>query len=132
MGLPRTLSTNTITNTAVVAATETVIATLTGINSAGPDTQIVLDAWAAFTTGTLVTAARLRIRRDSLTGTAVADTGAVTAGIAASAPTVMGVNGQDSIPESANRTYVLTLTTTGAGTNDTVTAVELQAAYNPN
>lgn len=129
MGIPKTLSTNTITTTSIPAATETVIATLTGIDTVFSETNIILDAWAAFTTGTLVTAARLRIRRDSLTGTVVADTGAVTAGIAASAPTTMAVNGNDPLPASANRTYVLTLATTGAGTNDTVTAVELQAAY---
>ncbi len=131
MGIPRTLTTHAITTASVPAATETVVATLTGVDTQWPDTNIALDSWLAFTTGTLVTAVRLRLRRDSLTGTVVADSGAVTAGVAASSPSQFDISGDDSIPASANRTYVLTVTTTGAGTNGTVTAVELNATYNP-
>lgn len=130
MGIPQTLSTDTIADASVAAATEEVIATLTGVNTSNAETRIALSAWAAFTTGTLVTAAQMRIRRDSLTGTLIADSGDVTAGIAATAPTTMAIAADDTIPASGNRIYVLTLETTGAGTANTITGVSLQATFN--
>lgn len=131
MVMNRTLSTNVLAAATVVAATETVVAQLNGVATSAADTVIDLDGWLAFTTGTLVTAIRLRIRRDSLTGTVVADSGAITAGVAASAPHNLSIDGRDSIPASGQRSYVLTVETTGAGTNGTPTACDLAANYTP-
>lgn len=131
MVMNRTLSTDVIGDASVAAATEEVIGTLNGFATNAADTEIALTAWVAFTTGTLVTAAQLRIRRDSLTGTVVADSGDVTAGIAASSPTTMAINGTDNIPPSGQRSYVLTLETTGAGTANTITGLNMAGNYTP-
>lgn len=124
MAVKNPLGTTTITTTSVPAATETVVATLAGVNPSVGN-LVFLYGWVAITTGTLVTAVQIRIRRTGLTGTLVADSGAVTAGVAASAPSIFDINGQDTPGDVNGITYVMTVQTTGAGTNDTVTAVSL-------
>ncbi len=109
------------------AATETVIATLTltGFADTAVLSGVLLSGWAAFTVGTSGTAIRLRIRQTSVAGTVVADTGALTGGIAAAALVAQDVEGSDS--GAGVGVYVLTLTVTAGAAASTVSAHKLQA-----
>lgn len=126
MTVKNPLYTHAITNATVVTTAETVVATLNGVNPS-PNTIVGLLGWLAMTVGTAGTAVRIRIRRDSLTGTVVADTGAVTAGIAAAAVAALDVNGDDSPGDVASQTYVMTVQQTAATGNATINAVALGA-----
>lgn len=109
------------------AATETVIATLTLASFA--DIAVVsgirVSGWAAFTVGTSGTAVRIRIRQTNVSGTVVADTGALTGGIAAGNLIAQDVEGFDSGAGAA--AYALTLTVTAGAAASTVSALVLQA-----
>lgn len=66
--------TTTLTNAAESANnTETVVCTLSGISTEFDGQNIHLRGWLKLTAGTGTTGGQLRIRRDSLTGTAVGD-----------------------------------------------------------
>lgn len=110
-------------------AAETIIASLV-VGSVGDSSTVVdLSGWAAFTVGTTGTAARLRIRSGGLTGAVVADTGALTGGIAAAALVAQDVEGQDIPGEVASLGYVLTLQVTAATAGSAVSAVKLRASF---
>jgi len=107
------------------AAAETTIATLTLAGFA--DTPIVAGAfvfgWAAYTVGTNGTAVQFRIRRTSIAGTVVADTGAMTgsqhgAGILQADD----VNGFDAAPVAV---YLLTMQVTAGSATSTVSKLVL-------
>lgn len=108
-------------------AAETVIATLTLTGFA--DTPIVsgirVSGWAAFTVGTSGTAVRLRIRQTNVSGTVVADTGALTGGVTAGNLLAQDVEGFDSGAGAA--AYALTLQVTSGAAASTVSALVLQA-----
>lgn len=108
-------------------AAETVIATLTLAGFA--DTPVVagvrVSGWAAFTVGTSGTAVRLRIRQTNVSGTVVADTGALTGGVAAAALMAQDVEGFDAGAGVA--AYALTLQVTAGSAASTVSALLLQA-----
>jgi hypothetical protein len=108
-------------------AAETIIAQLTNVGTDGPTQAVLLQGWAAFTVGTTGTAVRLRLRADSLTGTLVADSGAVTGGIAAAALVQENVQGDDAPGDVDGKTYVMTLQVTGGSAASTVSAVSLFA-----
>lgn len=129
MGVPTLLATDTVQGSPVAIDVETVIATVTGVSTSMGDTVILLKAYAAFTTGAGATSRRLRIRRDSLTGAIVKDSGVITAGVAASAVTADGIEGNDSIPASGSRTYVLTGLFSGGAATTAINAVSLTAEY---
>lgn len=109
------------------AATETIIGTVTIPNFGGiPVTQkIYLAGWAAFTVGTSGASVRLRIRQTNVSGTVVADTGALTGGVAAGNLLAQDVSGSDATPGVA--VYVLTLTVGSAAAASTVSALQLLA-----
>jgi len=123
---PRIAVTTTVV-ASPTAATETIIASLTVPNFG--DVSVVsgidLSAWAAFTVGGSGTAVRLRIRQTNVAGTVVADTGALTGGVAAAALLAQDVAGFDS--GAGVGVYVLTLTVTAAASGSTVSAVKLRA-----
>lgn len=123
---PRYLVTTTV-GASPSAATETIIGTLT-IPSFG-DTAVMsgidLSGWAAFTVGTSGTAVRLRIRQTNVSGTVVADTGALTGGVAATNLLAQDVEGFDS--GAGVGVYVLTLTVTAGAATSTVSALKLRA-----
>ena len=109
------------------AAAETIIATL-NLNT---DLAIVagVQLWgnAAFTVGTSGTAVRLRLRRTNVAGTVVADSGALTGGVAAAALLMQDIQGFDTGATSPAFTYVMTLQVTAGAAASTVSAVQLAA-----
>lgn len=123
---PVVLSTVTVVASPALAA-ETVIATLANVSTDTPSRKVDLSGWAAFTVGATGTAIRLRVRQTSLTGTLVADTGALTGGIAAAGLVAQDVEGQDIPGDVAAFVYVLTLQVTGGSGASAVTAVKLRA-----
>ena len=124
---PRIVDTVTVQGSPIAAAAETVIATLAIPNFGGTAivAKIYLDAWAALTVGTNGTAVTFKIRQTNLAGTVVANSGALTAGIAGAALTEVDLEGSDATPGVA--TYVATLQITAASANTTISAVSLRA-----
>jgi hypothetical protein len=118
-----------VVSTAVVAspaaAAETIIAQTGAIGDVAVLQGVLLSGWAAFTVGTTGTAARLRLRQTNVAGTVIADTGAVTGGIAAANLVAQDVEGFDAAAVAPAQVYVLTLQVTGGSAVSTVSAVKL-------
>lgn len=111
---------------ALVAAAETVIATLPGISTPAADTRIDLDGFAQITGLAGTTSITLRVRRDGVAGTLVGEGNPITP-VAANTVTA-GINVQDNpAGDLASQVYVLTATAVGA--NATALQSELAAAY---
>jgi len=109
------------------AAAETIIASVTVAQREAIATGVFLFGQAAFTVGTNGTACRLRLRQTGLAGTTLADSGALTGGVAAAALLSLPLNGLDASPVLPNQVYVLTLTVTAASAASTVSEVSLTA-----
>lgn len=122
---PRFVITTTVAASPATAS-EVVIATL-AIPAFG-DPQIVtgidLSGWASLTIGTSGTAARLRIRQNTVAGTVVGDTGALTGGVTAAAIVAQDVEGFDATPGVP--TYVLTLQVSAGAATSAVAFVKLR------
>lgn len=109
-------------------ATETVIASVSGVGELLPGLTVHLDAWANVTKEASAVDAILAIRRGSLTGTVVAGPVSMAGAVDAGADGVSGtLQGFDAPGDFAGATYVLTLTMTSAGGASTVVAVGLHA-----
>lgn len=125
------LSARAAATTAVVGSpadnTETIIASLTLDTDETILSGVMLRGFAAFTVGTSGTATTLRIRRTNVSGTVVATTGALTAGVAAGKLAADVILGFDTGAASTGQVYVLTLEVTGGAAESTVSAVELDA-----
>jgi hypothetical protein len=121
---PRYVFSTTVAASPALAA-ETIIATLPQLGDLAISKGVVLDGWAAFTVGTSGTAIRLRIRRTDVNGTVVADTGALTGGVAAAALVAQDVCGVDTGATLPGQVYVLTLQVTAGAAASTVSAVKL-------
>lgn len=125
------LSKRFVASTTVVASpatnAETIIASITISEPEAIAAGILLSGWAAFTVGTSGTAIRMRIRRTNVAGTVVADSGALTGGVAAAALMAQDVEGVDVPSASQGDVYVLTLQVTGGAAASTVSAVALKA-----
>lgn len=127
---PAPWQTEVITTTIVgspALAAETTIASLVVGAVADVNAQVDLSGWAAFVIGTSGTAARMRIRQGSITGTVVGDSDALTGGIAAAAKVAQDVEGVDTPGEVASLVYVLTLQITAGAAASTVSKVKLRA-----
>jgi hypothetical protein len=108
--------------------TETIIASLTLTDTASPVAGVELIAFAAFTIGTNGTAGNLRIRRTDASGSIVAATGGLTAGVwAATQLAELYVAGFDTGPTLPGQVYVATLTVTSGSAASTVSALYLRA-----
>lgn len=119
--------TNTLTNTAESANnTETVVATLAGVQTRFPGQTVTLEAWARITTGTGTTAGTLLIRKASLTGTRLSDNNADNQQIAASKVCECSTNATDQ-PGEGSFTYVVTYQGTGDTAVTNFNAVSLIA-----
>jgi len=101
------------------AAAETIICQVSSPPGFRSAEAILLDGWAAFTVGTNGTAVRLRIRQTNVAGTVIADSGALTGGIAAAALVAQDVAGADT---GTVAVYVLTLQVTAGSAASTVSA----------
>lgn len=115
-------SAQTLTTTA-----ETVVATV-AVATDTPDDRVDLAGQATLLSGTGTTQVRLRIRRGSLTGTVVADSGNM--GLVGSVGSIQeyDLNGQDT-PGEYDGPYVLTAAQVGASANGTVQPATLQAVF---
>lgn len=109
------------------AATETVIANVTLSADMSAVRGVLVHGFAAFTVGTAGVSAQLRIRQTSVTGTVVADTGAVTQGVVAAGLDSLVVDGLDTASTLPGQKYVLTLTVASATAASTVSNVCLTA-----
>jgi hypothetical protein len=107
------------------AAAETIIAQTPAIGDVAVLQGVALWGWAAFTVGTNGTAVRLRLRQTNASGTVIADTGALTGGIAAAALVAPHVEGFDTAATPPAQVYVMTLQVTAGSAASTVSAVML-------
>lgn len=122
----RFVATNAVVASPALAA-ETVIAQLAVTEPEQILAGVQVDGWAAFTVGATGASARLRIRRTNLAGAVVADTGALTGGVAAAALLAQDIAGLDAAPVPTPAVYVLTLTIAGATGASAVSGVSLRA-----
>ena len=114
------LSTHVITNVTLVTTAETIVATLSGINTPGRRT-IGLRGWLELTTGVATTAVTLRLRRGPLvTDTLVSEAVAKEVGAAAGSDEEFSIEVDDVGQDMAGGTYVLTAQQTAATGNGTV------------
>lgn len=124
----QTVSVLNVSPQSITTTTETVIATLSGLNSSGPGVPITLVGAAVFVVQAATTSTTLRIRTGSVTGTLL---GAAQV-IGSAAGDVTGNDGSVSAQltpngEIANGTFVLTVQAAAAGANWNVTLAQLQA-----
>lgn len=102
-------------------AAETTIASVTISGDIAITKAAYVLTWCAFTVGTSGTSFRVRIRRDTIAGTTIADSGLVTATAAnLVAPVVFGF---DTTALGVAQVYVTTLTVTSGSAASTVSAV---------
>lgn len=115
-------------------AAETVICQITGLPAdCSVFTGVFLSGVASFTVGTGGSACRLRIRTGTTagSGTVIADTGALTAGISSANLASQDIQGVDTGTVGGNAigstSYCLTLTTTGGTASSNVSQTNLVA-----
>ena len=122
----------TVTNSGVqtiTTVTETIIATLTNVNSRGSNFPINFAGSAVFAVSAATTATILRIRQGTLAGGLVGVAQTVQGGVAGDVNAADGsVFGQFTpASEIANATFVLTIQATAAGANWNVVTASLTA-----
>jgi len=123
---PQTYTSSVTADTAVTTTTETVVATLSGVNAPGPGATIRLTGTVQMTYGTATTAMTPRIRRGTdATGTLVGEGNPLTGAAGNTAPTTLEV--VDTPGEVANQSYVLTVQQTAATGNGSVLQATLNA-----
>lgn len=120
-------TTGVVAPVALVTNTETVVATLSGINLPNGNGRIQLTGVAVVTSGTTTTAVVVRIRRGTLTGTLVSDGTGQTVVTAAGDSNAYPVTGNDSQDAGMGYSYVLTVQNTGGGTGGTTVYATLSA-----
>lgn len=131
MGVRR-FSTYTETDTPLVTTAETVVATLAGVSTNQPGQTVALRGKANITLGTGTTAIVTRIRRDSLTGTVVGEVQTEQIATAAGSTEDHEIYHEESNPgEFSGRTYVMTVSQTGASANGTVNNASLECEVTP-
>lgn len=121
---PRIVASTTVVASPAAAA-ETIIAQTPALGALALAVGVLVSGWAAFTVGTSGTAVRLRVRQTNVAGAVVADTGALTGGIAAAGLVAQDAEGLDAAPLT-NGVYVLTLQVTAGAAASTVSAVMLR------
>lgn len=119
---------NTNTQTVVTTA-ETVIATLTGINSRGSNFPINITGSAVFAVSAATTSTTLRIRLGGVTGTVLGQPQTVQGGVAGDVNAADATVGAVYVPslEVAGLTLVLTIAAAAAAANWNVTLAQLVA-----
>jgi hypothetical protein len=124
----RTSSTEVTADTTLVTTAETVIATLSDVGNGRPGGTVRFRGEAKITTGTATTAVTLRVRRDSVSGTVVDESNAVTVEAAAGSTEDHDIQCDDTPSgEIAGATYVLTAQQTSASANGSVVYAYLAA-----
>lgn len=109
------------------ANTETLINTLSGVQSEFPGQAVKLSCWAAILTGAATTGMTLRVRRDSLTGAIVNEVNTNQGDIQLARISTLPLECVDPRPEVANGVYVLTFQGAGEGAVSTAAASFMSA-----
>ena len=123
---PRFLTSSTVVGFPSAAA-ETIVCQLPAMDDTLAIVQGVwLSGVVSFTVGTSGSAIRVRIRQTNTSGTVVADTGAITGGVAATNLLSQDLQGFDTAP-AGSQVYVLTLQVTAGAAASTVSATNLMA-----
>lgn len=116
----RNYSSEVSADTTLVTTSETVIATVSGVNTYRPGETLRIVASATITIGTSGTGLTFRVRRDSITGTVVNQADTVQIETAAGSTEDHAITCEDNIAgEIANATYVLTVQQVAATANGT-------------
>jgi hypothetical protein len=119
-------------DTTLVTTAETVLATLSGVQSQKPGQTVFLEGDVILTTGTTTSAVVVRIREDSLTGTLVDEAETDVAINAAGSTDPYRITAQHSpTGELSNKTYVLTASMTSATANGTAVHASLTGTVSP-
>lgn len=116
------------TSQTIITNAETVVATLGGIFSRTPGAAIYVTGYAAFTVNAATTSTVARIRIGSVTGAVVGVSAPVTNTAGTTQANLIDLSVQD-VPagEYFNQTYVMTVQSTAAAANWTVTLASLSA-----
>lgn len=131
MGVRR-MSAYTEVDTNLVTTAETVIATLGGVSTNQANQQVALTGTYNITLGASVTAVVTRIRRDSISGATVGEVQTEQIFSAAASTEDHVIYREDAgAGEFSGRTYVLTVSQTGATGNGTVNNASLEAEVTP-
>lgn len=124
---PRVLATNTVIASPAAAA-ETIIAKLSGVSVAGPDSIVKLDAAVNISIGTAGIAVTLRVYRgDATTDTKVYDSGQLVT--SAGDEYTLPLATVDTPGEVAGQDYILTAEVASAAAASTVHNVGFSATY---
>jgi hypothetical protein len=120
------------TDVSLVTTAETVVATLTGLSTGQAGQTVAIRGKANITLGTNTTAIVSRIRRDSLTGTTVGEVQTEQISSAAGSTEDHEIYREDAnAGEFAGRTYVMTVSQTGASANGTVNNASIEGDIYP-
>lgn len=120
------------TDVPVVTTAETVIASVAGTSTNQPGQQVAIRCVVQFTVGASTTALTLRIRRDSLTGTAVGEANVIQISTAAGSSEEHVIEVEDAgAGEFSGRTYVCTVAQTAATGNGTALQTEMTVECTP-
>lgn len=116
-------------DTTLTTTTETVVATLSGVNTPGPGYIVKLQGEAKVTTGGSTTALTLRIRRGTtITDPLVGEATAVQIEAAAGSTEDHDIMATDAPGEVASQSYVLTVQQTAAAANGSCLNANLRAS----
>jgi hypothetical protein len=122
---PRFAASTVVVGSPALAA-ETIVASVTVPGGLSYASGVIVSGWCAFAVGTSGTAVQLRIRQTTVAGTVVANSGALTGGVAAAALLAQDVQGFDAAPADS-QVYKMTLQVTAGSAASTVSAVLLYA-----
>lgn len=123
------LPTVTVSAVADGGATETVVATMSNVSPPGAGATVAIDGLVNLTTAATGTSAVVaRVRRGGVTGPLLGV--ATTDTVATATAKTIAIDAQDTPPDSASLTYVLTVTETGATANGTVNYAVLTGTIN--
>lgn len=116
----------------LVTTAETVVCTIDGIATNQPGQRVIVAGEYNVTLGTNTTALVTRIRRDSLTGTQVGEAQTEQISTAAGSSESHAIRREDgNAGEFSGRTYVMTVSQTGASANGTVNNEGMRVTVTP-
>ena len=124
----KTFDVANLVNTTVTTTTETVVATLSGVNTPRK-TSVTLEGFVQLTTGGSTTAVTPRIRRGSdITGTLIGEANAQQVQAAAGSTEELYIKAIDPNVDLAGGVYVLTVQQTAAAADGTALQATLSAS----
>lgn len=126
-GQPVTRHTSASGAVNIPTTSETVVATLSDVETTGAGDAVDLQGSVDITAGTGATAVTLRVRRGGVAGAVVRANNPQT--IAAGNTATLDIEATDNPGDVAGQVYVLTVQQTAASANGTVNHADLRATY---